>query len=179
MSAFDETYTEKCNLQTICDPNKGFFSQFLDCVQSSCGEKWVRGHFGALNDNKLRLESVFEIGEVVGTLEHVSPIFKAKNERVSVQKRLEGDHAAKAGDFRKALILYSQAVIRAPQYALDPNIEDKLVLAKALWSRSAVLVALGNGEKGLQDLKYSQEMGLDIKDNPDYFWRMGQCYTCM
>lgn len=40
-------------------------------------------------------------------------------------------------------------------------------------------MALGKGELALNDLKYSQQMGIVVRDNPDFYWRMGQCYTLM
>lgn len=176
MKDLDRKYTEKCNLQTVCEPEKGFFVEFLETVKDSCGAKWIESDFSKLPNSEDKLKSVFDIGEVLGTLEHVTPLFKEKNQRISVQRRLEGDVEAKTGNFKKALMLYSQAVIRAPEVT-DLAVDDGLTLAKALWSRSAVLVALGRGELALNDLKYSQEMGLAVTENPDYYWRMGQCYT--
>lgn len=177
MKDFDPKYTAKCGLQTVCDPENGFFVDFLDTVRESCGEKWISTDFFKLQSNEEKLNSVFDIPEVLGTLEHVAPIYKEKNQRISVQRRLEGDIQAKQGQFQKALILYSQAVIRAP-HSVDPSVDDGITLAKALWSRSAVLVALKKGDLALSDLKASQEAGISVKDNPDYYWRMGQCYSC-
>lgn len=177
MKDLDPNYTAKCSLQTVCDPDNGFFVEFLDTAKDSCGSSWIKNDFANLQTNEEKLKSVFDIGEVLGTLEHVSPVFKEKNQRIAVQRRLEGDMAAKGGDFKKALLLYSQSVIRSPHEIPDPSIDDGITLAKALWSRSAVLVELKKGELALQDLKYSQEMGVSVTNNPDFYWRMGQCYT--
>lgn len=176
MKDLDPKYTAKCTLQTVCDPEKGFFFEFLETVKDSVGKKFIESEFAKLPSNEEKLKSVFDIGEVLGTLEHVSPVFKEKNQRFAVQKRLEGDVEAKAGNLQRALLLYSQSVIRAPQET-DPNIDDGLTLGKALWSRSAILVALKKGQLALNDLKYSQEMGISVANNPDFYWRMGQCYT--
>lgn len=177
MKDLDPKYTTKCSLQTVCDPEKGFFVEFLETVKDSCGSQWIQSEFAKCKTNEEKLKSVFDIGEVLGTLEHVSPVFKEKNQRIAVQKRFEGDAEAKLGHFQRALLLYSQSVIRSP-HETDPNIDDGLTLAKALWSRSAVLVALQKGELALNDLKYSQQMGISVKNNPDFYWRMGQCYMC-
>lgn len=176
MKDLDPKYTAKCTLQTVCDPEKGFFIEFLETVKDSVGRKWIENEFAKLPSDEEKFKSVFDIGEVLGTLEHVSPVFKEKNQRIAVQKRFEGDVEAKAGRYQRALLLYSQSVIKSP-LETDPSIDDGLTLAKALWSRSAVLVELKKGELALNDLKYSQEMGISVKDNPDFYWRMGQCYT--
>lgn len=168
----DPKYTAKCSLQTVCDPDKGFFIEFLE----SAKESW---DFTELIPNEEEwVKRVFDIGEVLGTLEHVSPVFKEKNLRIAIQRRLEGDNEAKGGNFNRALLLYSQSVIRSP-HVVEDSIDDGITFAKALWSRSAVLVALGKGELALSDLKYSQQMGIVVRDNPDFYWRMGQCYTIM
>ena len=176
MKDLDPKYSAKCSLETICEPTKGFFIEFLETVKESCGSKWIEGEFSKLTTDTDKFKSVFDLGEVLGTLEHVSPVFKEKNHRIAVQKRLEGDAEAKAGNYQRAMLLYSQSLIRAP-HDTDHTIDDGLTLAKALWSRSAVLVAMKKGEQALRDLKYSQEMGISVKDNPDFYWRMGQCYT--
>lgn len=176
MKDLDPKYTAKCTLQTVCDPEKGFFVQFLETVKESVGNKWIESEFAKLPSNEDKFKSVFDIGEVLGTLEHVAPVFKEKNQRISVQRRLEGDNEAKLGNYQRALLLYSQSVIRAPQET-DPGLDDGLTLGKALWSRSAVLVALKKGELALNDLKYCQEKGISVTNNPDFYWRMGQCYS--
>lgn len=176
MKDLDPKYTAKCTLQTVCDPEKGFFVHFLETVKEAVGSKWIENEFAKIASNEEKFKSVFDIGEVLGTLEHVSAVFKEKNQRVSVQRRLEGDVEAKAGNYPRSLLLYSQAVMRAPNDT-DPSIDDGLTLAKALWSRSAVLVAMKKGELALNDLKYSQEKGMSVTNNPDFYWRMGQCYA--
>lgn len=135
MKDLDPKYTAKCSLQTVCDPEKGFFIELLE----SARESW---DYAKLSSNEQWVNSIFDVGEVLGTLEHVSPVFKEKNLRIAIQRRLEGDQEAKGGNFNRALLLYSQSVIRSPHIIDDISIDDGITLAKALWSRSAVRTSL-------------------------------------
>lgn len=47
-------------------------------------------------------------------LRNIQKIYREKSAKVARTSRLEGDEALKLGDGKKAVMLYSQSVIRAP-----------------------------------------------------------------
>lgn len=57
----------------------------------------------------------------------------------------------------------------------DPRIDNGLSLARALWSRSSVLLALGNGDSSLADMQYAIENGLhQEKQQSEYYCRLAR-----
>ena len=46
----------------------------------------------------------------------LKPLFKAKSSLLSTQERVEGNKAFAVKDYQRALLLYSSAVLKAPQY---------------------------------------------------------------
>lgn len=58
--------------------------------------------------------------------------------------------------------------------AADLQSDGGLHLALALWSRSGVLLELGNGPGALTDLQYSLECGLPAKQHAAYYLRLAR-----
>lgn len=59
--------------------------------------------------------------------------------------------------------------------AADPRIDNGLSLAHALWSRSSVLLALGNGDSSLADMQHAIENGLgQAKQQSEYYCRLAK-----
>lgn len=58
------------------------------------------------------------------------------------------------------------------------QIDAGLTLAMALRSRAVILIALGEGEAALNDLKMAAANGLDSKNSVDYYIKMAKAYAC-
>lgn len=52
-------------------------------------------------------------------LKNIKKIYREKSAKAARQSRLEGDEALKLGDVKKAVMLYSQSVIRAPSQGIQ------------------------------------------------------------
>lgn len=57
------------------------------------------------------------------------------------------------------------------------QIEDGLSLALAFRSRAIILLALGEGEQAISDLKLSSSFGLESKQSIDYYIKMAKAYA--
>lgn len=115
---YDPKYTEMCSAQTIQSNEKGFFNELYGSVRQQCSKKWIDGMFATSKGDAGKLRCLFEPSAVsdilLGMLEHVAPVYKLKNAKFSSQRRLEGDKFLEQGKTAEALILLSQAVLRAP-----------------------------------------------------------------
>ncbi|KNC24394.1 hypothetical protein FF38_14177 [Lucilia cuprina] len=190
MDIADNTYQQICSARTVQSDKKGFFNEFYLEVKESCGEKWLKNYFGKLKSNEARILSIFSDREicdpVLGVLENVQPVFKEKDAVFSSQRRLQADKyhlmwtsSNKKEELQQALALANLAVMRAPAKGVDMQIDDGLSLALALRSRAVVLLALGEGEQALSDLKLAASFGLDCKQSIDYYIKMAKAYACM
>lgn len=127
--SIDSNYTDICSARTIFSNEKGFFGEMFDCIKSNCDAKWIENTFdSALSDmDKLKLlyDEPIVSDTLLGTLEHVTSVYRQKDAAFSFQRRTEGeklyekaktaaDAAASQKDFENALILITQAVLRAP-----------------------------------------------------------------
>lgn len=114
----DSKYTAICSSQTIYSNENGFFGELFASVKDVCSDQWVEKTFNnSLKDiDKLKVlynePNVCDI--LLGTLEHVTPVYKKKDAAFSSQRRRGGEKLQKAKDLDNALILLSQAVLRAP-----------------------------------------------------------------
>lgn len=175
MEDFDPNYTQKCSTITVFSLQEGFFREFYESVRESCGDTWINEKFAKIHDNTAKLVALLDedatSGPILGTLEHVAPIFRGKDIALALKKRFDGDRKLLEGNFASAKILLSQAIVKVPQ-----GESERKFLAESLWKRSEALIGLEEGEKALQDMKYATEMGLDVKQSPEYFWRMAKCY---
>ncbi|XP_065361509.1 SET and MYND domain-containing protein 4 [Calliphora vicina] len=190
MDIADNTYQQICSARTVQSDKKGFFNEFYLEVKQSCGEKWLKNYFGKLKSNEARILSIFSDREicdpVLGVLENVQPVFKEKDAVFSSQRRLQADKyhlmwtsSNKKEELQQALALANLAVMRAPAKDVDMQIDDGLSLALALRSRAVILIALGEGEQALNDLKLAVSFGLDCKQSIDYYIKMAKAYALM
>lgn len=114
----DPKYTAMCSSQTIYSNKEGFFGEFFDGVKQASPKKWIDKVFGCAKNDRERLVSALEEPNVSGTLfgmlEHVASVYKQKDAKGSELRRREGEKLLASGDVKKAVILLSQAVLRAP-----------------------------------------------------------------
>lgn len=176
----------------------------FDGVMSSCRPNWIQNTFDKAKSDLDKLRSLFDdadvSGALLGTLEHVTPIYREKDAIFSRQRRLAADKLIEQKDFPNALIMLTQAILRAPAkgieiciffYAftsigsyyfllsgVDLRYDGGLSLALALWSRSSVLIELNRHEDALVDIQCAIENGLnDIKKTSEYFIRLAKAYA--
>lgn len=203
----DSTYTEICSAQTIFSDNKGFFGDMFDGVMGSVRPYWIQNVFEkAKNDSeklKLLFDDVDVSGALLGTLEHVKPVYREKDAIFSYQRRLAGDKLIQQNDYTNAVIVLTQAILRAPTKGnyyfnnnrkkmkiysfrfnqkqfkgIDLRYDGGLSLALAFWSRSLALLELNRGDDALVDIQCAIENGLnDIKKTSQYFIRLAKAYA--
>lgn len=117
-SVNDKKLTSLCSSKTVQSEEQGFFSEFYASVLDACGNDWIENDFKNLKTDREKFLSLFDDtnvnGIVLGTLEHVKPVYKNKDAKVSMQRRLNGDQLFQNGELRGALLMYNVAVIRAP-----------------------------------------------------------------
>lgn len=115
----NESYSNLCSSETLRSGKKGFFHDFSDFVTQTAGDTWTSRIFGRIDDDEERVRTVFadaKIRNVVAdTLAKVKILFRDKDADISRRRRLEGYQLAAVGQYDKALLLFSQAVLRAPQ----------------------------------------------------------------
>ncbi|XP_071631747.1 SET and MYND domain-containing protein 4 isoform X3 [Temnothorax longispinosus] len=115
----DEFYRTLCSSETLRSARKGFFHDFSGHVMETAGDTWTSKIFGRIDDDEGRMRAVFtdaKVKDVVAdTLAKVKPLFRDKDAEISRRRRLEGYQLGAVGEHDKALLLFSQAVLRAPQ----------------------------------------------------------------
>lgn len=123
INAIDEaranpSYRDLCSLETLRSGKKGFFRDFSENVTRVAGERWICQVFGRLTSDEQRIRAIFTDAKVkdtvLETLNRTEILYRGKDANVSRARRLEGFEAAAAADRRKALLLFGQAVLRAP-----------------------------------------------------------------
>lgn len=132
----DKIFTSECSSKTLQSSDNGFFKNFYYTIVDSFKsndewENWLKNQFGKLESDEERLKLLFEDStiswDIVGTLEHVSEIYRKKDAMFSWQKReqvmkllkhLDNTSSSSGGKaavgLDKILILASIAVMRAP-----------------------------------------------------------------
>lgn len=124
----DSNYKNICSERTIFSNEKGFFGELFNGIKLNCDAKWIENTFdAALSDmDKLKLlyDEPIVSDTLLGTLEHVTSVYRRKDAEISFQRRIESEKlceraksctaAASQKDFENALILLTQAVLRAP-----------------------------------------------------------------
>lgn len=133
----DKIFTSECSSKTLQSSDNGFFKNFYYTIVDSFKsndewENWLKNQFGKLESDEERLKLLFEDStiswDIVGTLEHVSEIYRKKDAMFSWQKREQvmkllkhldsNSGSSTAIGLDKILILASQAVMRAPMKGL-------------------------------------------------------------
>ncbi|KZC08688.1 SET and MYND domain-containing protein 4 [Dufourea novaeangliae] len=118
MENSEEFYRKLCSLETVRSEKKGFFRDFSECVARVAGDTWISSVFGRLADDEARIRTVFTDDKikdtVLETLNRTKILYRTKDAEASRARRLEAFEAAAAGEREKALVLFGQAVLRAP-----------------------------------------------------------------
>ncbi|XP_031826876.2 protein-lysine N-methyltransferase SMYD4 [Nomia melanderi] len=162
METSEDFYRTLCSLETVRSGKKGFFQEFSECVAQVAGEAWISKVFGRLSDDEARMRTVFTDNKikdtVLGTLRRTKVLYRPKDARASKASRCQGLEAMAAGDLEKALLLLSQAVLRAPMPGKCESVDDGLSLPKALIGRSEVLRQMKEHALALEDVKLAEEV---------------------
>lgn len=114
----DPFYRARCSAETLQSGSKGFFRDFSEAVTDAVGDSWISKIFGKLDTDEERVRTVFTGGKikdtVLETLRHVKELYRDKDALISRSKRLEGLMYSRTDQHTRALLLMSQAVLRAP-----------------------------------------------------------------
>ncbi|KYM93842.1 SET and MYND domain-containing protein 4 [Cyphomyrmex costatus] len=163
----DEFYRTLCSSETLRSGRKGFFHDFSGHVMQTAGDTWTSRTFGRIDDNEGRVRAIFtdaKIKDVVtDTLAKVKLLFRDKDAEISKRRRLEGYQLAAVGEHDKALLLFSQAVLRAPQPGRNKTVDQGLSLSLALLGRAEIFMALKEYYFALEDLRLVAEHDLPNK----------------
>ncbi|KYQ47104.1 SET and MYND domain-containing protein 4 [Trachymyrmex zeteki] len=163
----DEFYRTLCSSETLRSGKKGFFHDFSEHVMQTAGDTWTSRIFGRIDDNEGRVRVIFtdaKVKDVVtDTLAKVKLLFRDKDAEVSKRRRLEGYQLAAVGEHDKALLLFSQAVLRAPQPGRNKTVDQGLSLSLALLGRAEIFMALKEYYFALEDLRLAAEHDLPDK----------------
>lgn len=130
ISEIDDIFTSQCSTKTVQSNENGFFMNFyLTVVDSFKSEeefkKWLKSQFSKCESDREKIQLLYNdptcSWEILGTLEHVTEIYRKKDAMFSWQKREQVIKMLKISDegksqvsMDKLLILASQAVMRAP-----------------------------------------------------------------
>lgn len=111
-------YTEICSERTIFSDQQGFFGEMFEIVKNCCTKKWLKEKFEASPTDADKFRLLFDEPDVsdmlLGTLEHVTSIYRKKDAAFAYQRRREGELLHQQKVFDKALMLLTHAVLRAP-----------------------------------------------------------------
>lgn len=115
-----------CSTQTVQSHSDGFFQELFESVLAQGTEKWMKTRFADQPSDYDKVRCMFEdkgdhapADLLLGMLEHVAEVYKPKNAVFSGQRRREGERLCELkGEYKKALNLLSQAVLRAPPKGL-------------------------------------------------------------
>uniref|UniRef100_A0A182J6H9 SET domain-containing protein n=1 Tax=Anopheles atroparvus TaxID=41427 RepID=A0A182J6H9_ANOAO len=180
----DPTFTSLCNEKTLQSQKEGFFNVFYGSVAENFTGKnanWLKEVYQRLPNDTEKLRVVYDdpvvAYEVLGTLEHVQPVFRAKDARFSWQRREQTVKLLGENKYQPALMMACQAVMRAPARGVDKCIDKGLTLALALWTRCEVFIRMLDGKRALQDLQLAVKCGLPVQQNADYYQRLAKCYA--
>ncbi|EZA60928.1 SET and MYND domain-containing protein [Ooceraea biroi] len=171
MQDHDEFYRTLCSSETLRSGKKGFFHDFSDFVTQTAGDTWTSRTFSRIDDDEERVRAVFTDARirdvVVGTLAKVKPLYRDKDAEISKRRRLEGYQHIAIGQYEKALLLFSQAVLRAPQSGKNMTLDQSLALPLALLGRAEIFMALKEYQFALEDLRLATEH--DVPDETILF----------
>ncbi|PBC25895.1 SET and MYND domain-containing protein [Apis cerana cerana] len=136
MAESERFYKTLCSLETVRSEKRGFFRDFSEDVVRVAGEQWISKVFGRLTTDEERVRTVFTDGKikdaVLETLNRTEILYRDKNAMASRARRLEGFEALAAEERRKALLLFSQAILRAPLPVLKGGENPRLPGASTL-----------------------------------------------
>ncbi|XP_066159311.1 SET and MYND domain-containing protein 4-like [Euwallacea fornicatus] len=177
----DEQFRKICSEKTLQSNSKGFFLDFYNLVAEEVGIEWIKGEFGKLKTDEERIEFVYKSKQtgkyIENYLKNVQEVFRPKNVELSRKLRLDAEKLLNQQDYDKALIFYSQSVMRAPKTGYAKQIDQGVSLALSLWGRSQVLLHLHQFENSLADIQEACKEKLPASYKAQAFWNMGICYT--
>ncbi|KAM0733655.1 hypothetical protein ACS0PU_012020 [Formica fusca] len=163
----DEFYRTLCSSETLRSSKRGFFHDFSESVMRTAGATWTSEIFGRIDDDAGRVRAIFADAKirdvVVDTLSRVKPLYRDKDADISKRRRLEGYQLAAIGQYDKALLLFSQAVLRAPQLDKSKTVDQGMSLPLALLGRAEIFMALKEHHFALEDLRLAAEYDLPDK----------------
>ncbi|XP_014481256.1 PREDICTED: uncharacterized protein LOC106747844 [Dinoponera quadriceps] len=175
----DECYGRLCSSETLRSGKKGFFHDFSDFVTQTAGDAWTSRIFGRIDSDEGRVRAVFSDAKlrdvVADTLAKVKLLFRDKDAEISRRRRLEGYQLAAVGQYDKALLLFSQAVLRAPQSGKSKTVDQGLALPLALLGRAEIFMALKEYHFALEDLLLAAEHDLPDKPTRELRRRREEC----
>ena len=181
----DPLFTSICSAKTLQSDKNGFFNLFYQSVSenfSGKDEQWLENEFRQLKTDLDKLKAIYEdpvvCFDVLGTLEHVKPVYRQKDAMFSWQKRDQAMKFMNAGNPEMALLIASQAVMKAPAQNVDREVDGGLTLAMAFYSRAEIFVKTLNGKMALRDLQYAAKCGFKVKETPTYYALMAKAYSC-
>ncbi|XP_055636198.1 SET and MYND domain-containing protein 4 isoform X2 [Toxorhynchites rutilus septentrionalis] len=184
----DPLFTSLCSAKTLQSQREGFFNAFYQTVAENFtgkNEHWLRDVFAKVppGDDCAKLQLLYDdptvCFEVLGTLEHVKPVFRGKDAKFSWQRREQALKLLHEGKAQQALLMASQAVMRAPAPDVDTFVDKGKTLACALWTRAEVLIRTLDGKHAMVDLQMAAKAGFPVKENGEYYARMARCYALM
>ncbi|KAK0167064.1 hypothetical protein PV327_004508 [Microctonus hyperodae] len=180
MEESDAFYRALCSSETIRSATKGFFREFSDMAINNVGDVWIIRSFGRLTNDSERVRCVFTdikikdmVQETFGRIKH---LYRDKDALLSKTKRNEGFNLMSSGNNEKALLCFSQAVLRAPINGKVTSIDQGFSLSLALLGRADALMALGDYEFALEDLKVAMsDENLSIKIREQLDVKLQEC----
>ncbi|XP_012233731.1 SET and MYND domain-containing protein 4 isoform X2 [Linepithema humile] len=179
MQDHDEFYRILCSSETVRSGKKGFFHDFSDFVTHTAGDTWTSKIFGRIDDDVGRARAIFTDAKVrdvvVDALGKVQPLFRDKDAEISRRRRLEGYQLAAVGQYEKALLLLSQAVLRAPRPDKSKTVDQGLTLPLALLGRAEIFMALKEYHFALEDLRLAAEHDLPDKSMQELRRKREEC----
>ncbi|KAF7380146.1 hypothetical protein HZH66_014501 [Vespula vulgaris] len=114
--------------------------------------KWKRNFIEIFVHRKPSVPDV-----VRGTLTNVKVLYRDKDASISRVKRLEGFQIAREGQHEKALLLFSQAILRAPITGKCKTVDRGFSLPLALLGRAETFMLLKEYHLALEDLELAEE----------------------
>ncbi|KAK6639922.1 hypothetical protein RUM43_008199 [Polyplax serrata] len=171
----DEAYRDTCSLKTLYSPKEGFFSSFITVLVKEIGHDWIETTFKSqpTDSDKIRIccsdNKVWPIIQQV--LKNVSKVYRKKCPDAADQSRHQGDLCCKIGDFKRALMVYSQSIVRAPQDGADSH-----TLSLAYKGRATALYHLGRYKESIDDLNMALKEKLPDSLKYQVYWQMGKCH---
>lgn len=159
----EEFYRNLCSSETLRSGKKGFFHDFSEYAMNAAGETWIEKIFGRIDNDENRVRTIFaddKLKDVVrGTLGNVKVLYRDKDAGISRCKRLEGFRAITENQPERALLLFSQAVLRAPLNGKCKTVDRGYSLPLALLGRAETFMALKEYDLALEDLQLASEYG--------------------
>lgn len=160
----DPGYTALCSRLTLYSEREGFFREVATGVMTEVAEKTAAAStlgigqaFSSLRTDEHRVRYVAAL-DSVSSLEPPA-LYRSKSAKESYARREEGNAALKTGDLKKALLLYSASVMRAPGQGQDMTLDEGLSLAYAYANRSAVLLQMNRPDLASRDATLAIDSG--------------------